>query len=106
MHITFTPQFRPEASLTLHRTGEVLTINGADLDLSVLPEGAILPASAVGCDWLAGPIRRLEGVLHLTLILPHGAEAPVEARFPAPLDIDGDGPVALPVTHPTEEREA
>lgn len=95
-----------QASLTLHRTGEVLTINGADLDLSVLPEGAILPASAVGCDWLAGPIRRLEGVLHLTLILPHGAEAPVEARFPAPLDIDGDGPVALPVTHPTEEPAA
>ena len=41
-------------------------------------------------------MTRAGGVLHLTLILPHGADAPLETRFPAALTLTGDGPVALP----------
>jgi hypothetical protein len=44
MHITLTPM-RHDATLTLHRAGEVLTINGDPLDLSVIPEGATLPGA-------------------------------------------------------------
>lgn len=101
MHITLSP-IRSDAALTLHRAGDVLTINGAVLDLSAIPEGATLPAGAVACDWIAGPITRTGGVLHLTLLLPHGAipdPAPPEAQavtHPAPLTLTGDGPVTLP----------
>ena len=107
MHITLSP-IRSDAVLTLHRAGDVLTINGAALDLSVLAEGATLPAGAVACDWIAGPITRIGGALHLTLLLPHGAipdPAPPEARavtHPAPIILEGDGPVPLPHWAPEE----
>ncbi|WP_323041155.1 hypothetical protein [Gemmobacter sp.] len=107
MHITLSP-IRSDAGLTLHRAGDVLTINGEALDLSVIPEGATLPAEAVACDWIAGPITRTAGGLHLTLLLPHGAipdPAPPEAlavTHPAPITLTGDGPVLLPSWAPPE----
>ena len=107
MHITLSP-IRSDAALSLHRAGDVLTINGEALDLSAIPEGATLPAGAVACDWIAGPISRSGGVLHLTLLLPHGPipqPAPPEARavtHPAPLSLTGDGPVTLPCWAPED----
>ncbi len=95
MQITLSP-IRSDEPLTLHRAGDVLSINGAALDLSGIPEGATLPASAVDCPWIAGPISRQSGVLHLTLALPHGAEAPPAVLFPAPLTVTTDGPILLP----------
>lgn len=96
MHITLSP-VRRDDRLTLHRAGDVLTVNGETFDLSGIPEGATLPRDAVDCDWLASDIARSGGVLHLTLILPHGADAPPEARFPAPLVLTSDGEVAMPI---------
>ena len=93
MHITLSPMRRDD-TLTLHRAGDVLTVNGQELDLSALPEGATLPRAAVDCDWLASDITRTGGVLHLTLILPHGPipwPAPPEASavlYPAPITAD------------------
>jgi hypothetical protein len=95
MLITFTPMRRDDR-LTLHRAGDVLTINGESLDFSPLPEGAMLPRDAVDCPWLASDVSRSNGQLHLTLILPHGATAPHETLFPPPLRLERDGPVALP----------
>ena len=97
MQITLSPMRRDD-TLTLHRKGNVLTVNGMALDLTALPDGATLPRAAVGCDWLAGDITRTDGVLHLTLILPHGADAGPDLLFPAPLRLTGDGPVVLPTT--------
>lgn len=107
MIITLQP-IRMEAALTLHRAGDVLTINGTDYDFGPLPEGGMLPRTAVGCDWLASDVARIEGAIHLTLILPHGPiphPAPPEAQavlFPAPIQITADGPVALPKFTPEE----
>ena len=101
MQITLTP-VRLDTPLTLHRSGDVLTINGTAYDFGPLPEGAILPRAAVDCDWLASDVERIGGEIHLTLILPHGAHAPEATRHPAPLTLTGDGPVALPA-HDTEE---
>lgn len=95
MQITFTPM-RHDTALTLLRQGDMLVLNGTALDLSGIPEGATLPRAAAGCDWLASDIERSGGRLRLTLILPHGPEAPPETLFPAPLTLEGDGPVALP----------
>lgn len=105
MHITLSP-VRMDEALTLSISGDVLTLNGEALDLSAIPEGATLPRDAVeGCPWLAGDISRIEGELHLALVLPHGARAPEETRFPAPLHITEDGPVTLPA-YDTEDADA
>jgi len=95
MHITLTPM-RHDTPLMLERHGDSLTVNGTALDFSPLPEGATLPRDAVECEWLASDITRSGGVLHLTLILPHGANAPEETRFPKALVLTTDGPVELP----------
>jgi len=95
MHITLTPM-RHDTPVVLERHGDSLTVNGTALDFSPLPEGATLPRDAVECEWLVGDVTRMDGVLHLTLILPHGADAPEETRFPARILLTEDGPVKLP----------
>lgn len=95
MKITFSPR-RSEARLILCRSGDVLTINGDVFDLSGIPEGATLPQKAVACNALVSDITREQGELHLTLVLPHGANAPEETTFPAVIDVFEDGPVAVP----------
>ena len=72
MHITLIPQRRDDR-LSLSKSGDLLTVNGEDFELSGIPDGAILPREAVACEWLASDIERIDGVLHLSLILPHGA---------------------------------
>lgn len=95
MNITLTPM-RGDAPLALSMAGDVLTVNGEDFDFSAIPDGATLPRAAVTCDWLASDVERIGGVLHLTLILPHGPNAPDETRFPAPIMVTTDGPITLP----------
>ena len=95
MHqITFSPMRRDDR-LEVSIAGDVFTINGAAFDFSTLPEGATLPRAAVACDWLAGDVDRIGGSLHLSLILPHGAKAPLETLFPVPI-MASDGLVTLP----------
>lgn len=94
MIITLSP-VRSDASLALHRAGGVISIDGLAFDLSALPEGATLPRAAVGCPALAGDITRADGVLYLTLTLPHGPDAPEAALFPDPVEA-ASGPVDLP----------
>jgi len=95
MQITLIPQRRDDA-LSLSRSGDILTLNGVDFDFSALTEGAVLPREDVACDWLASDVTRTGGVLHLALILPHGANAPEQSLFPAPIIVAADGPVTLP----------
>ncbi len=95
MLIEFTPQ-RADAPLTLSRAGSALIINGEAFDFAALPEGAVLPRAAVDCAVLASDVTRIDGVLRLTLILPHGAHPPQEALFPQPVLLQSDGPVDLP----------
>lgn len=95
MKITLSPQRRDD-TLEVIKAGDTLTINGVDYDFSVVPEGANLPKDAVDCEWLASDVERIDGVLHLTLILPHGAEASYSARFPTPLLDPADGVLEFP----------
>lgn len=94
MQITFSPM-RSDDTLSLHRAGDVLSVNGRPVDLSGVPEGGVLAGDQLGCDRIVGDIRRQDGILHLTLILPHGAEAGPETLFPEPLTLGADGPVDL-----------
>lgn len=95
MNITLSPQFCP-TPLVVERLGDTLMLNGVAFDFGPLPEGAELPAEAIGSDWFTGTVQRIGGALHLTLILPHGANAPEATRFPVPLVLTDDGPVVLP----------
>lgn len=95
MHITLSPMRRDD-TLAVEKSGDILTINGESFDFSAIPDGATLPREAVTCDWLVSDVERIGGVLHLTLVLPHGATAPPETLTPNPIVDPADGPVALP----------
>jgi hypothetical protein len=95
MNITLSPQRRDD-TLTVTKQGDTLTINGTAYDFSVIPDGATLPKDATNCAWLASDVERIDGVLHLTLLLPHGANASQAARFPQPIINPADGVLELP----------
>jgi hypothetical protein len=62
-----------------------------------VPNGGLLPKSAITCDWIVSDVKRSSGELELTLILPNGPEASEAARFPQPLINVFDGEVQFPV---------
>lgn len=95
MQISFSPQ-RRDGALTLSKAGDVLTINGDVVDLSAIPDGADLPADAIDNEWIVGTVGRIDGDLHVTLLLPLGADASQSARFPTDLVEPQDGLIALP----------
>ena len=82
-----------------------LTINGQAFDFGPLPEGAILPAAAVESHWIVGRVERIDGEIHLTLILPHGPNPSNAVAFPEPIRVTKAGVVKLPfdVPKPAEE---
>jgi hypothetical protein len=102
LHISFVPQ-RFDATLTVSKAGDVLTINGEQFDFSSLPDGATIPAGEVPSDWISKlhPVERVSGELHLTLILPHGPNPSAAVAFPQPITVIEDGPIAIP--HNDEE---
>ena len=87
---------RSDARLSVHKHGDTLTLNGVSLDFSRLEEGATLPASAIGNEWLGADVERIDGYLLLTLRLPHGSDADERSRFPVDIVDPQDGVVALP----------
>lgn len=99
MKIILSPQGRKNHVLDVSKHGDILRINGVDYDLSAIPEGATLPRAqqATGCDLFSGDISRIDGVLHISLILPHGdLPQPESVLFPEPIHVTADGPVELP----------
>ena len=95
MQINLSP-VRLDETLTVSCAGGVLTINGTPFDFNQLPEGATLPADAINSEHFVGPVERINGEVHLTLRLPHGANPSREVAFPQPITVTADGPVMLP----------
>lgn len=87
---------RMDETLITSRSGDVLTLNGEPFDFSRLPEGGTLPAEAIDSEWIIGPVSRIDGVLHLALRLPHGANPSHAVAFPEPIHATEDGPIPLP----------
>lgn len=99
MIINLSPQGNRKDTLVVTKTGDVLNINGLSYDLSVIPDGATLPnaAQATGCDLFAGGIKRVNGDLELTLILPfYNLPQSQAVLFPQPITVTADGPIQLP----------
>lgn len=96
MHINLSP-VRLDETLTASRAGDVLTLNGETFDFAPLPDGATLPAEAIASEWIAGDVSRIDGVVHLTLRLPHGPNPSHAVAFPEPINVTRDGPIVLPI---------
>lgn len=86
--------------------GDVITINGEDIDLSGIPDGFRLPGSAVGNKFFVDTefVERIGKTLHFTLRLPVDWDSPEEYRNPSePIIIDArSGPVKFPDTSPIQ----
>lgn len=95
MKIVLSPQRRDD-HLIVSKRSDVLTINGERFDFRELPEGAVLPASAVDCDFVIGEVTRINGELIITLLLPFAADASDAAKFPFDIVNPPDGQVSLP----------
>jgi|TARA_R100000081_G_C4760325_1_gene139476 hypothetical protein len=94
MKLSFTPT-RMNNQYEASVSGDALTIDGEVLDFGPLPDGATLPKDDVDCPWLASDVERIDGEICLTLMLPHGANAPEETRFPEMVTV-AEGEVVLP----------
>lgn len=100
MRISFSPQRRND-TVTVSKAGDVLTINGEVFGFDSLPEGATIPA--VPCEFIVGPVHRIDGELHLTMLLPHGPNPLPAVAFPEPIIVTEDGEIAIP--HDPEPEE-
>lgn len=96
MLINLSP-IRSDRTLEITKTGETLTINGVPYDFSQLPNGATLPREAIGCEFIVSDVNRVNGEIELTILLPHGANASHEARFPEPINMTTNEQVVLPI---------
>ena len=106
MKITLSPMRRDD-SLAVIKDGDKLRINGELFSFISLPDGATIPAGEVPCEWIVGPVERIDGDLHLTLILPHGSSPSEAVAFPAAIIDPPDGALDLPFDpEPAIEEEA
>ena len=96
MKINLSPT-RSDKELNIVKSADTLTINGVPHDFSQLPNGATLPKEAINCEFIISDVNRINGEIELTILLPHGANASHEARFPEPINITNDGQVVLPI---------
>ena len=94
MRINFSPS-RKDVRLTLYVEGDTVKVNGELFDFSPLPEGSTLPCTAIDSNWFVGDVYRKDGDIHISVILPHGIDAPYETRFPQPVTCER-GEVPLP----------
>lgn len=95
MHLVFSP-VRCDDILDLSRAGDSLIINGDAYDFSDIPEGGCRDRSDVGCDWILSDVCRSGGQICLSLVLPHGPDAPHDRLYPVPVAVPDDGPIDLP----------
>ena len=95
MKINLSPQVRTDA-LVVSKSGDALTINDVVYDFSQLTEGSTLPAEAVECEYIVGEVKRVDGEIELTLLLPITADASEAAKYPESITMTTDGEVTLP----------
>lgn len=96
-NIKFTPQ-SSDAKLEMSKTGETLTINGVDADFSDMPDGADYPAESIESDFVLGGISKVDGVVHMTIIMPyiHTDDIPESVSYPSGVFVEQDGRISLP----------
>lgn len=105
MRISFSAQRRDDV-LTLERTAtDRLKINGELFNFGPLTEGDILPSGSIPCEWIVGSVERVDGEIHLSLLLPHGSSPDAHVAFPAPIIDPPLGVIDLPFSTWSETSE-
>ena len=93
--ITLSPQFS-NASLSIKKFGDTLTINGNQYDFSSLNDGDEIPAEAISDTNIIGSITKSDGVTNVTVLMPYNdPNAPESVTHPVPLLLDKDGEVTF-----------
>lgn len=88
---------RCDEKLAVSVSGDVIFINDCKLDLSNLREGEKISSRAIGNMFVVGDVFRVGGDIHISILLPHGIDAPIETRFPSETPISViSGMVNLP----------
>lgn len=95
MQISFSP-IRLDTNLSVERWGDALNINGETFDFEDIAEGDYKEREEIDCAWITGPVCRKDGILQVTLVLPHGPNPSEDTLFPEPVLLEADGPVSLP----------
>jgi hypothetical protein len=105
VHLTLSPQMglpgQPE--MTIHVAGDVITLDGEAFDLSPVPEGGEgWPDETTSSETpFIGPIRRIDGVIHATLIARLGDTAAPDQGGPWVIP-DAEGDVIIPAARKPE----
>lgn len=108
LHIHLSNQCRDDAVPKIERvSGDRLRINGDLFNFNPLSDGDSVMAADIPCEWIeAGSlVRKIDGVVHITLILPHGPTPEPFQAFPAPIFDPPEGPVDLPFNTYAETTE-
>ncbi|UGL61417.1 hypothetical protein [Xanthomonas phage DMF5-T1] len=95
MYINWSPQ-RCDKTLLVSKVGDMVIVNGEEFDFGPLQEGDVLPLSAVGSEYFTSDISRVDGELHIGLLLPHGPEASQAQLFPVLQHVTEEGEVTIP----------
>lgn len=101
MRISFSPQRRDDALALELVSLDRICINGELFNFGPLNEGDIIPAEGTPCEWIGGPVERVDGEIHLTIILPHGPNPSQGVAFPEPIQANVIGPIAIPADSPS-----
>lgn len=97
MKIKYTPVRMDEQLTASVVDADKIILNGEELDFSPLLEGETIEAVYVDNPWVSGTAKRVGGEVYITLIVPHGPNAPHETRFPSQEYITVDsGAVPVP----------
>lgn len=95
MKITFVPQLS-DAVLELNKSGDILTINGDELDFSDLPEGGEYPVGSINNPHVLGGVSRNNGHVELSIILPFSNIFWSGASKSHVCFVNSDGPIDMP----------
>lgn len=96
MILNFSP-VRMDEVLKVSTLGDSIILNDETFDFSPLQAGDALPKEAIASKWFCGDVfKDAQGVLNISLLLPHGGDAPEATRYPNQLVVDEDGDVTLP----------
>lgn len=93
------------APIAVSVVGDTITVNGAEYDLSPLPEGGGIASAVVG-PCFTGELFRKDGDIHLSLLFPYVHGLSPEVTFPDVIVVDADGPVVLPEDTPPADAVA
>lgn len=94
--INLSPVRADETVSTISKLGAALIINSEEFDFGFLGDGDTLPRSAINSGEIHSDVTRNGDVIELTIRLPHSADAPESVRFPQPILVEQDGPLAMP----------